>query len=43
MVIEKELIEKAKEKLGDENATIIAELLDLEKKRELFIEVVIDD
>lgn len=30
MLVEKQLIEKAKEKLGDENATIIAELLDLE-------------
>ena len=30
MLVEKELIEKAKEKLGDENAYIIAELLDLE-------------
>lgn len=31
MLVEKELIEKAKEKLGDENAYIMAELLDLEK------------
>lgn len=30
MIIEKELIEKAKEKLGDENAFIMVELLDLE-------------
>lgn len=30
MLVEKELIEKAKEKLGDENAYIMAELLELE-------------
>lgn len=30
MLVEKELIEKAKEKLGDENAFIMAELLELE-------------
>lgn len=30
MLVEKELIEKVKEKLGDENAYIMAELLDLE-------------
>ena len=30
LIVDKGLIEKAKEKLGDRNATIIAELLNLE-------------